>query len=562
MISGKTNMHIPLLDRYQPMLKPLFNPHVRAVLWVVAFIMFTGNAALFSHIHKIYAIDKQHIAFLISLVLFFILTTTIFFLLLAHGRRTRWVLAFFLIAASLAGYYMDTFGVIIDTVMFDNIFQTNRQELMGLISAKLLLRLGLFGLLPAWLVLRVKSLQHSPSERFTSRLALVGVLSLLIVLIVIPFTGAYAYFIREHKVTRMYANPTFFTYSAVKYLVQGLKTTKITRIEPIAKDAIEIGPQNKHELIIMVVGETARADRFYLNGYHRLTNPELAKQQVLSLRNVSSCGTSTGVSIPCMFSVLGRKKYDEDKALGMENALDVLADNGISILWRDNNSDSKGVATRMQYEDFKSPTLNPVCEGECRDIGMLSGLDEYIKSQKDKDMLIVLHQMGNHGPEYYRRYPKEFERFKPACQSGELNTCTQEEVDNAYDNAILYTDYFLSQVIEFLKKYDNTHETAMLYVSDHGESLGEHGIYLHAMPYLIAPKEQTHVPAIIWMGNNFDYKLDQLRPYQDTPLSHDDVFCTLLVAYELDSKTCSAKHDVLMQNRDIQAMLAGDSPHG
>ncbi len=550
-----------LFNRSFTAVKSMFTPQVRTILWVTLFIMLTGNAALFGHIHKLYAFDNQHFLFLISLGLFFTLATAILFLLLAYGKKARWMLAFFLVAASLAAYYMDTYGVIIDTVMFDNIFQTNRQELMGLISAKLLLRLGLLGLLPAWLVLRVKSLQHSPSERFTSRLALVGVISLLIVLIVIPFTGAYAYFIREHKVTRMYANPTFFTYSAIKYLVQGLTTTKITQIEPVAEDAVEVGPQKKHELLIMVVGETARADRFSLNGYHRLTNPELAKQQVLSLRNVSSCGTSTAVSVPCMFSVLGRKDYDKDKALRMENALDVLADNGISILWRDNNSDSKGVATRMQYEDFKSPTLNPTCEGECRDIGMLSGLDEYIKSQKDKDMLIVLHQMGNHGPEYYRRYPKEFERFKPACQTGELNTCTQEEVDNAYDNAILYTDYFLSQVIEFLKKYDKTHETAMLYVSDHGESLGEHGIYLHAMPYMIAPKEQTHVPAIVWMGEHFDYQLDQLKPYQDTALSHDDVFCTLLIAYELDSKTCSAKRDMLMQNRDIQAMLDGNAQH-
>lgn len=551
-----------LFSRSFSIVKSIFTPQVCSILWITLFIMLTGNSALFGHIHKLYAFDKQHFLFLISLGLFFTLTTAIFFLLLAYGKKARWVLAFFLIAASLAAYYMDTYGVIIDTVMFDNIFQTNRQELMGLVTAKMLFRLGIFGILPAWLVLRAKSFQQAPTERYVSRLALVGVLSLLAMLVVIPFTSAYAYFIREHKVARMYANPTFFTYSAIKYLTQGLTTTKITDIAPVAEDAVEIGPQKKHELLIMVVGETARADRFSLNGYHRITNPELAKQDVLSLRNVSSCGTSTGVSIPCMFSVLGRKEYDKDKALRMENALDVLADNGISILWRDNNSDSKGVATRMQYEDFKSPTLNPVCADECRDIGMLNGLDEYIKSQKDKDILIVLHQMGNHGPEYYRRYPKEFERFKPACQTGELSTCTQEEINNAYDNAILYTDYFLSQAIKFLKKYDNTHETAMLYVSDHGESLGEHGIYLHAMPYMIAPKEQTHVPAIIWMGNHFDYKLDQLKPYQDAALSHDDVFCTLLVAYELDSKTCSTKHNMLMQNLDIQAMLADDLPHG
>jgi lipid A ethanolaminephosphotransferase len=242
-----------------------------------------------------------------------------------------------------------------------------------------------------------------------------------------------------------------------------------------------------------------------------------------------------------MFSSLGRSNYDKEKALSQENVLDVLSKNGVEVLWRDNNSDSKGVATRIKYEDFKTPTFNPVCKGECRDIGMLSGLESYIEKNKDKDMMIVLHQMGNHGPEYYRRYPKEFERFKPACQTGELRDCTQEEVDNAYDNAILYTDFFLSEVINFLKKYDDQYETAMLYLADHGESLGEHGIYLHAAPYVIAPKEQTHVPLIAWMGKHFEFSIEDIKPYQNHALSHDDLFCALLVIYDLDSNMCKGK---------------------
>jgi len=248
---------------------------------------------------------------------------------------------------------------------------------------------------------------------------------------------------------------------------------------------------------------------------------------------------------------LPRTEYSKEKALNQENALDVLSNHGVQILWRDNNSDSKGVATRMKYEDFKSPTFNPICAGECRDIGMLSGLDKYVESRKGRDILIVLHQMGNHGPEYYRRYPKEFEQFKPMCMTGELRDCTQEEIDNSYDNAILYTDYFLSEVISFLKRYDEEFATTMLYVSDHGESLGEHGFYLHAAPYAIAPKEQTHVPAIVWMGRNFDFKLEQLKPYKDYHLSQDDLFCTLLVVFELNSKTCKSKHDVLIQNQNL-----------
>ena len=525
-----------------------------AILLVVAFIMLTGNFALFSRIVAIYPLNLSNLPFLLSLAAFFSVLTAIFFLLICHGKAARWVLALLLVVASQAAYYMDQFGVIIDLVMIDNIMQTNLHEFAGLVSTSLVLRSLFFGLIPAWLVIQYFPKNNQSHAEFKSRLPLLGILLLSIILLVAPFTAGYTSFWREHKITRFYANPTYTVYSVIKYVAQQISLAKPVALKPIAQDAVKLAPATKRTgLMILVVGETARADRFSLNGYHRETNPLLAKQNVVSLSNVSSCGTSTGVSVPCMFSALGRAGYDKEKALNQQNALDVLHENGVEILWRDNNSDSKGVATRIKYEDFKSPTLNPVCEGECRDIGMLSGLDKYIAERRGKDILIVLHQMGNHGPEYYRRYPKEFEKFKPMCMTGELRDCSKAEVDNSYDNAILYTDYFLSNVIDLLKKYDGSHATAMLYVSDHGESLGESGFYLHAAPYKIAPKEQTHVPAIVWMGAHFDYKLDQLKPHKDDALSHDDVFCTLLVAFKLDTKMCESKKGMLMQNQTLKA---------
>lgn len=468
---------------------------------------------------------------------------------MADSRAGLW---HFSASSSLAAYYMDQFGVIVDVVMLDNIAQTNPQEFAGLVSTMFILRAVLFGVIPAWLAIKYTPKARNLWPELKSRLIAIVVLLVLLIAVVVPFIAGYTSFIREHRVTRFYANPTYFTYSLIKYVQEQLQPISSKVMTKVAQDTVNIEPATHHELIIMVVGETARADRFSLNGYQRLTNPLLAKENVVSFSNVSSCGTSTGVSVPCMFSVLGRANYDKEKALHTENALEVLFEHKVQILWRDNNSDSKGVATRLKYENFKTPTLNPVCDAECRDVGMLSGLDKYVAARKDQDILIVLHQMGNHGPEYYRRYPKEFEKFKPMCMTGELRDCSQEEIDNSYDNAILYTDYFLSEVINFLKKYDSTHETAMLYVSDHGESLGEHGLYLHAAPYSIAPKEQTHVPAIVWMGKNFDFSVDQAKPYKDYPLSHDDVFCTLLVAFEMQSKTCESKQKILMQNRDLK----------
>lgn len=228
------------------------------------------------------------------------------------------------------------------------------------------------------------------------------------------------------------------------------------------------------ELVIMVVGETGRADHWSLNGYGHETNPLLSREDVINFPDFWSCGTFTSYSVPCMFSRLGREQFTPEKAKDEDNVLDILQRAGVSVLWRDNNSNSKGVADRVAYEDFKKPDKNPVCdEGECRDEGMLHGLQEYIDAQKG-DIMIVLHQMGNHGPAYYKRYPKAFERFTPACQTNDLGSCSKEEINNAYDNAIIYTDYFLSKAIALLKRNDKKFETAMLYVADHGESLWSH----------------------------------------------------------------------------------------
>ncbi|MDO8990020.1 MAG: phosphoethanolamine--lipid A transferase [Sideroxyarcus sp.] len=521
------------------------------ILWTL-FIMLTGNLSLFRKIFELYPLSLANFAFLLSLAAVFTILTSIFFLLICHGRWARWVMAFYLLAASQAAYYMDQYGVILDNVMIDNMFQTNPQEFAGLISTTLVIRTLLLGILPAWLVLKYMPTRVDILTELKYRAALLALLLVVLVAVIAPFTAGYASFIREHKIARLYANPTYFTHSIYQYLRQNLRSTDVANLEQTASDATMLGPREKFELIVLVVGESARADRFSLNGYAKDTNPELRKRDVVSLTDVASCATSTGESVPCMFSVLGRKDFDRERSLQIENVLDVLAEHGVQILWRDNNSDSKGTAVRMQFEDFRDAATNPVCDPECRDVGMLSGLDSFIESKKNGDILIVLHQMGNHGPEYYRRYPKEFERFKPTCKSNELSDCTKEEIDNAYDNAILYTDYFLSKVIDLLKKYDGQFETAMLYVSDHGESLGEYGIYLHAAPYFIAPKEQTHIPAVVWLGKHFDYTNEQLKPYKDSPLSHDDLFCMLMVGYELSTDTCAKEQAILLENLEIK----------
>jgi lipid A ethanolaminephosphotransferase len=366
------------------------------------------------------------------------------------------------------------------------------------------------------------------------------------------FGSFYASFFREHKELRAHANPVYYIYSTIKFASQSLKPESDEPMMVVGADAVIPASDVHRELIIMVVGETARADRFSLNGYSRETNPRLKQKNAISFTNFWACGTSTAVSVPCMFLLDGDSKGPA-AIKTQENLLDVLQHSKVNVLWRDNNSDSKGVAIRVPYQDFKSPKVNPVCDTECRDEGMLVGLQAYIESHPTGDIFIVLHQMGNHGPAYSRRYPPEFEKFKPACKDSDLNRCSREEIGNAYDNAILYTDHFLAKAIELLEKNDSKFETALFYVSDHGESLGENGLYLHGLPKAIAPDAQLHIPAVMWFGSNFD-KLNKLELLVKSKIrySHNNVFHTILGLLEIESTTYSPAMDMLDKARFLE----------
>lgn len=525
--------------------------HGRIVLSAL-FIFFSSSTVFITKLLEAYAHQPGGLLFSASVVTLFALATVLFFLLICHGRATRWILAIFMLASSQAGYYMAQYGVVIDVDMLENAMQTNPAEFWGLVTSSMVLRTLLLGVLPAWLVLRSPLQRSAFWPGVKARLLLiVGGLGVAF-LLVAPLTASYASFIREHKQVRLYASPLYFSYSLVRYASMHWFPKVALPHQTLATDLKSIEPHGANELIILVVGETTRADRFALNGYARDTNPELRRQRVVSFSQASACGTATAISVPCMFSALGRAHYSADEAKRQDNVLDVLARGGVRILWRDNNSDSKGVADRVRYESFRSPQRNHVCDPECRDVGMLDGLDEFIRDNRGHDVLIVLHQMGSHGPEYYKRYPAAFEKFQPVCRSGELQSCSKAEIDNAYDNSILYTDHFLSRVIEYLKKYNGSHETAMLYVSDHGESLGEKGMYLHGAPYALAPDTQTRVPVILWMGENFDYPFDAAWRQRERPISHDDLFCSLLIAFERETRLCDRMKQVFTQHKEMQ----------
>ena len=515
----------------------------RLVLAVSVFLVLFDNVSFFRHVTKVYPVAGDNIGFLISLGIGLTAFIVLLFSLVTSRYTTKPVLVLVLLTSSFAAYFMDYYGVVIDHGMVENVFQTNWNEAADLFSFRLLLYFLFLGILPSLIVCRTRMARVSLKQALLGKLKAVVISFLVIVIIILVFGRFYTSFFRIHKPLRFYTNPTYYIYSLGRYFNEKYGRRTIA-FRTIGEDA-RISPLDKdRELIILVVGEAARADHFSLNGYGRDTNPLLEKLDVTSFTNAWSSGTSTAASVPCMFSVYNRADCDYRNEATTENLLDVLKHAGVNVLWRDNNSSSKGVARRVPYQDFRKPATNPVCDAECRDVGMLSGLQEYIEQHASGDILIVLHQMGNHGPAYYKRYPTSFERFTPVCKSRQLNECSREEIINAYDNAILYTDYFLSRVIELLEKNTGKFETAMLYLSDHGESLGEGGLYLHGLPYFIAPDVQKHIAFITWFGKSFRLDRQILRKRADERVSHDYLFHSVLGLMEVETSVYNRKLDI------------------
>jgi lipid A ethanolaminephosphotransferase len=529
-----------------------FISQYKLILVVAIFFATFYNMSFLKNVISAYELIGINILYISSLLIVLISFIIFLFTLFSSKYTTKPFLIIVLIVSSFTAYFMDTYHVVIDSEMIRNSLQTNLSESSDLFSFQLVLYILFLGVIPSYLIYKIK-IDYRPFKReLLFKLATLSISLLFIVLTIFSFSRFYTSFLREHKSLRYHVNPIYWIYSVGNYINKTMNSGPIV-VKPIGLDAkIQITEDveiDKKELIVMVVGEATRADRFSLNGYEKETNPLLKKEDIVNFPNFYSCGTSTAQSVPCMFSIYDRDTYDYKKGISTQNVVDVLINTkDIKVLWRDNNSSSKGVADRVDYEDYRTNKNNTICEGECRDEGMLVGLDNYIKKNKDKDILIVLHQMGNHGPAYYKRYPKEFEKFTPICKTNQLEQCTQEEVSNAYDNAVLYSDYFLSKTINFLKPYSKDYETAMVYISDHGESLGENGLYLHGMPYFMAPDEQKHVASFMWFGEGDikdDIDVEKLKSYSNRRFSQDNLFHTLLSFFEVETEVYKKEMDIL-----------------
>lgn len=436
--------------------------------------------------------------------------------------------------SSMACFATLRYGVIFDYSMIENIFETNTSEAVSYVNLSSVGFSFAFGVLPSILIILIKFKRSEPLKvRVLKRIGVVVGAFLVISIIYITSYKEYASVGRNNAYLNQLIVPAHI-FNTVKYLDRTYLTEPLD-YKLIGEDAEQVPASNdKPLMMVLIVGETARSSNIAYNGYQRNTNPYTEDKNIISFQNTSSCGTATAHSLPCMFSNMNRKGYSKQRANSQDNALDIIQRAGIQVLWKENDGGDKSVAKNINKVQITADQYPEYCDKMyCYDQAMLSNMDNEIRENGNKSQLFAFHIIGSHGPTYWKRYPKDKELFSPSCNQSDIENCTDEEIINVYDNTIAYTDFIISETIAKLESYRDKYNVALMYISDHGESLGENGLYLHGTPYALAPEGQTKIPWYIWMDSSFEqaYKINRQcleNKAKQGNYSHDNLFHTLI----------------------------------
>ena len=498
------------------------------------YFAFALNTSFWQQLFAKISIGNFAMAWFVVSLPFFVFVPLLWFLcLITLPKIAKPLIIFLLLASAAADYAMRKLGVVIDSDMVRNFAETNLREAADLITWRAFFHVVIWGGIPSVWVFFCRIHYNRFGREFIRRLAICGIGLSFILLVAATSYKEYVSFGRNNREIRHYINTFNYIYAVGRYWQKTAEANRTFTILDDRPQRLTMVPENQPRLLVLLVGETARAANFSLYGYERQTNPLLEKQDIITLKNVFSCGTATAVSLPCMFAAAGRSDFNAGDVKYTQNLLDLAQTAGYQVYWKDNDDGCKGVCARVSNVDAKDEKHPAYCFGDyCHDDVLLTDLEEHLKNARGKDTVLVLHMMGSHGPTYYKRYPDAFKKFSPACDTADLQNCSREQIINTYDNTILYSDYIISSVIDALKKHPKLN-SSMIYISDHGESLGENNIYLHGLPYAIAPEEQKKVPMILWMSDQLrqNMKLNEKclrQKAETTEFSHDNLFHSVL----------------------------------
>ena len=536
----------------------------KVVVWLAIYLAVAANWPLWNELARIGGAPSTYLPTTAAMAVLMVCATVA---LLAFTAWSRWMKPLWFAVVLLAAFvqhYMLEYRVVMDPTMIANVLQTDPNEARDLMSWRMAFHVLLVVLLPALALWRARIVPMRFLSKLWRNAALLLLAAAVALVAAVSMNRQLAPLMRNNIHLRYMMNPVASLYSAGSVLIKPMfkRSRKLIPITAGTTLGASYAGQARPPMFVMVVGETARADHFGLNGYARDTTPELAARGVLSYRDVHSCGTNTLASVPCMFSPLGKQGYESRKD-DYENLVDVLQAAGLAVLWLDNQAGCKDVCARIPnasaFDTLSPAQKSALCDGEeCLDDVMLKGLDERIAAlpaeRRAKGVVLVMHQMGSHGPAYYKRSAPDVKRFLPECKTNALAECGHAELQNVYDNSIAQTDHFLAQTIDWLKAQSGQYDPALLYVSDHGESLGEYGLFLHGVPYSFAPEAQKHVPMVTWFSDGMSQRRKLSRPCMeaglDTPLTHDNLFHTVLGLMDVGNSTYKPALDALASCRN------------
>lgn len=531
-------------------------PVVNRLTYIILFSLYIAlalNIAFYRQAYSLLPVDGLHNALVfLSMPVVAFAVMAILLALASVVRLEKVAATLFILLSASAQYFMMNFGIIVDRSMITNILDTTPAESYALLSGQMVLVFSFTALLAIALAWWIKIKPAASVWRGTiMRAGTVTVSVLLILLVAGLFYKDYASLFRNNKELVKSLNPSNSIVAMNSwYFHHEMDNLPLVKIGEDAKQKAVMKNGPRKNLTILIVGETSRAANFSLGGYDRETNPLLAKDNVVYFPKTASCGTATAVSVPCMFSNMPRTGYDESLAHHQEGLLDIIQRAGIQVQWNDNDGGCKGACDRVPHQDVTALNLPGQCiNGECYDDVLFHDLEKTIDAMQG-DGVIVLHTIGSHGPTYYNRYPPEFRLFTPTCDTSEIQSCSQEQLKNSYDNTILYVDHIVDKAIKLLQSKQDKFTTSLVYLSDHGESLGENGVYLHGLPYSIAPETQKHVPMLLWLSDDYqkrygvNYACLQQKA-KENDYSQDNLFSTMLGLTGVETQEYHAADDIL-----------------
>ena len=469
----------------------------------------------------------------IMLVLNFMMTYLVMFLMRFVGRI---LLAILSIINATAVYFIFTYSVIIDATTIENVFNTRYSEASGFFSLPLWLFIIAFGLLPAiWCLLQ--PVDYGKAKK----LGVCCGSSLVIILVVASMNISQTLWISQHD-TELGG-----LLQPWSYLVNTGRVISFSQEEQAEEIKLPDGTiaDNEKAVVVLVIGESSRKANFQLYGYQRNTNPLLSKQEGLKVYEATSCAT---------YTTAGTKAILEPQDSGdlYELLPNYAFRTGVDVSWRSSNWGEPPIHIDEYLTNEELGEKYPD-ENIYNDAILLKGLRERIESSPKNKVLIVLHTSTSHGPKYADKYPKEFEVYKPVAKNVEEGQKSVGLLINAYDNTILYTDFLVDSLINMLRSMTDWN-SAMIFISDHGESLGENKMFMHGLPMKLAPKVQYEIPFLVWTSDHFrDYK--PISTEKDAPegqlpavLDQHYVFHSVLNLLSIQSPAYNKDYDIFIKD--------------